>query len=188
MSCKPLCLHKGRTMSILPCTWNRFVVLFCLCLVLVSSSSQCHLPVVMVVWWSIAHLPLQSSCTDAEVAAFHNPSWRVEISSRYSREKAQTLQSLSTKEQHSTAQHKRQRIKKGKHVENFRTYGTTPTTKSSTFCYSVASRIKNGRSRLWANQKQMPLLWIEHSASRILLLRTTRRTEVDFSLALSQMS
>jgi len=34
----------------------------------------------------------------------------------------------------------------------------------------------------------MPLLWIEHSASRILLLRTTRRTEVDFSLALSQMS
>jgi hypothetical protein len=37
------------------------------------------------------------------------------------------------------------------------------------------------------DKTEMPLLWIEHSASRI-LLGEQETTEVDFSLALSQMS
>jgi hypothetical protein len=39
-----------------------------------------------------------------------------------------------------------------------------------------------------SDKTEVPLLWIEHSASRILLAQGQERTEVDFSLALSQMS
>ncbi|KEQ81771.1 hypothetical protein M438DRAFT_70149 [Aureobasidium pullulans EXF-150] len=109
MSCKPLSLLKSRTMSILACTLHRFVFLFCLCLVLVSSS-----------------FPMTPSCCDGCLVIYCRFTAPIFV---YSREKPQPLRSLSTKEQHSTAQSAEN--EKGKHVENFRTYGTTPTTKPS---------------------------------------------------------